>query len=135
MNLSAPLIQEYLSNQRLGRLATATKDGTPHVVAVAYTNDKDNLYISTITKTKKVRILRKNSKAAFIVDDSGGSAGWRYVIVEGHGHLISSDEEFNRVRNLLCEKYPSFLSEEWGIKRESHTLIRVEPKKIITANI
>jgi len=121
--------------QRLGRLASITHDGLPHVVAVAYANDQTNLYFSTFTKTKKVRNVRDNKNVAFIVDDSGGSAGWRYVTVEGDGYLITEDEEFNVVRDLLCEKYPVYLSDEWAIKRESHTLMRIEPRRVLTANI
>jgi len=135
MKFSSPTIQNYLKTQRLGRLASITTLGLPHIVAVAYVNDETNLYFSTFTKTKKVRIIRKNKKVAFIVDDSGGSAGWRYVTVEGNGFLITNSEEFSRVRDMLCDKYPVFLSDEWRIKEETHTLIRIEPMKILTANI
>jgi nitroimidazol reductase NimA-like FMN-containing flavoprotein (pyridoxamine 5'-phosphate oxidase superfamily) len=90
-------------------------------------NNETNLYFSTFTKTKKVRNIRNNRNVAFIVDDSGGSAGWRYVTVEGYGYLIADHEEFSQVRDLLCEKYPVYLSDEWAIKQESHTLIRIEP--------
>jgi nitroimidazol reductase NimA-like FMN-containing flavoprotein (pyridoxamine 5'-phosphate oxidase superfamily) len=135
MIFSGPSVQSYLETQRLGRLATIAIDGLPHIVAVGYVNDRDNLYFSTFTKTKKVSNLRKNENVAFIVDDSGGEAGWRYVTVEGNGYLISDMDEFNRVRGLLCEKYPAYLPEEWAIREETHTLIRIEPRKVLTANI
>jgi nitroimidazol reductase NimA-like FMN-containing flavoprotein (pyridoxamine 5'-phosphate oxidase superfamily) len=134
MKFSSPTIQRYLAEQRLGRLATITPGGLPHIVAVAFVNDEVNLYFSTFTNTKKVKNLRKNKKTAFIVDDSGGSAGWRYIILEGDGHLIK-EEEFNTIRDLLCEKYPVYKSEEWMIKEETHMLIRINPKKVITANL
>ena len=135
MQFSSHIVQSYLVEQRLGRLATLTQSGLPHLVAVAFVNDQSNLYFSTFTKTKKVKNIRKNKNVAFIVDDSGGSAGWRYVTVEGYGYLISDKEEFNMVRDLLCEKYPVYLSNEWAIKGESHTLIRIEPRKVLTANL
>jgi nitroimidazol reductase NimA-like FMN-containing flavoprotein (pyridoxamine 5'-phosphate oxidase superfamily) len=128
-------VQSYLVEQRLGRLATVTHDGLPHIVAVAFVNNETNLYFSTFTKTKKVRNIRNNRNVAFIVDDSGGSAGWRYVTVEGYGYLIADHEEFSQVRDLLCEKYPVYLSDEWAIKQESHTLIRIEPRRVLTANL
>ena len=135
MKLSSPRIQNYLTEQRLGRLATITPDGLPHIVAVGFVNDETNLYFSTFTKTKKVKNIIKDSNIAFIIDDSGGSTGWRYVTIEGYGHLITEQDEFNKVRELLCDKYPAYLSDEWAIKRESHTLIRIEPRKILTANL
>lgn len=135
MRFSSSSVQSYLKEQRLGRLATITLKGLPHIVAVGYVHDENNLYFSTFTKTKKVGNLRKNRNVAFIVDDSGGSAGWRYVTVEGYGCLIVDPEEFDMVRDLLCEKYPVYLTEEWSIKRETHTLIRIEPRKVMTANL
>ena len=135
MKFSSHIVQSYLVEQRLGRLATLTQSGLPHLVAVAFVNDQSNLYFSTFTKTKKVKNIRKNKNVSFIVDDSGGSAGWRYVTVEGQGYLITENEEFNRVRALLCDKYPVYNSDEWAIKGESHSLIRIEPKKVLTANL
>jgi nitroimidazol reductase NimA-like FMN-containing flavoprotein (pyridoxamine 5'-phosphate oxidase superfamily) len=135
MIFSSPTIQNYLKTQRLGRLASITPNGLPHIVAVAYVNDETNLYFSTFTKTKKVRNIRNNRNVAFIVDDSGGSAGWRYVTVEGYGYIISDHEEFDRVRDMLCEKYPVYLSDEWAIKQESHTLIRIAPRRVLIANL
>jgi nitroimidazol reductase NimA-like FMN-containing flavoprotein (pyridoxamine 5'-phosphate oxidase superfamily) len=135
MMYSSSSVQSYLVEQRLGRLATITHDGLPHIVAVAFVNNETNLYFSTFTKTKKVRNIRNNRNVAFIVDDSGGSAGWRYVTVEGYGYLIADHEEFSQVRDLLCEKYPVYLSDEWAIKQESHTLIRIEPRRVLTANL
>jgi len=135
MMYSSSSVQSYLVEQRLGRLATITHDGLPHIVAVAFVNNETNLYFSTFTETKKVRNIRNNRNVAFIVDDSGGSVGWRYVTVEGYGYIITEKEEFDRVRDMLCEKYPVYLSDEWSIKGESHTLIRIEPRKVVTANI
>jgi nitroimidazol reductase NimA-like FMN-containing flavoprotein (pyridoxamine 5'-phosphate oxidase superfamily) len=135
MMFSSPCIQSYLVEQRLGRLATVTHEGLPHIVAVGFVNDETNLYFSTFTKTKKVRNIRKNKNVAFIVDDSGGSAGWRYITVEGYGYIINEEEEFDRVRDMLCDKYPVYLTDEWAIKGRSHTLIRIEPVKVLTANI
>ena len=135
MKFSSQSIQNYLKKQRLGRLASISPKGLPHIVAVAYVNDDSNLYFSTFTKTKKVKNIQTNKNVAFIVDDSGGDAGWRYVTLEGNGYLITDSEEFSNVRELLCDKYPVYLSDEWRIKEETHILIRIEPRKILTANI
>ena len=135
MKFSSPIVQSYLAAQTIGRLATSTPNGTPHIVAVSHANDLRNLYLSTLTNSKKVRNIRKNRRTAYIVDDRGGPAGWRYVIVEGDAFEITDQDEFNTVREVLCNKYPAFNSEEWGIKEETHSLIRIEPRKILTANL
>jgi nitroimidazol reductase NimA-like FMN-containing flavoprotein (pyridoxamine 5'-phosphate oxidase superfamily) len=135
MKLSTPVIQNYLKTQRLGRLASISPKGLPHIVAIGYVNDESYLYFCTFTKSKKVRNIRDNNNVAIIVDDSGGSAGWRYVTVEGNGYMIADQEEFRKVRDMLCDKYPVYLSGEWTINEEIHTLIRIEPKKVLSANI
>ena len=103
-------------------------------MAVGYVNDESSLYFITFTRTKKVRNIRNNNNVAFIVDDSGGSAGWRYVTVEGNGYVIADRDEFRKVREMLCDKYPVYLSDEWKINEEIHTLIRIEPNKVLSVN-
>jgi len=100
MMYSSSSVQSYLVEQRLGRLATITHDGLPHIVAVAFVNNETNLYFSTFTETKKVRNIRNNRNVAFIVDDSGGSVGWRYVTVEGYGYIIT--EKRSSIGSGIC---------------------------------
>ena len=60
MSIQSLLIQNYLKEHTLERLASITPRGLPHIVAVAYVNDDVNLYLTTFTDTKKVRnILSK----------------------------------------------------------------------------
>jgi len=61
-------------------------------------------------KSKKARNLRENSGVAFIVDDSLGESGWRYVILEGSAEPVTDAHEFGIIRNLLYRKYPSWES-------------------------
>ena len=129
------VVCDYLTEQRIGRLATATLDGIPHVTAVGYVNDDENVYISTFTKTKKVRNIRKNSKVAFIVDDTPVSTGWRYVIVEGEAEEVTDSTRFESLKRVLYTKYPVLDSDEWGIKKQSHSIVVINPSKVLTANL
>lgn len=135
MKFSSPIVQSYLKELSIGRLATSTIDGVPHVVAVSYVHDETNMYFSTLTNTKKVRNIRKNRNVAFIVDDTGGPAGWRYVVVEGEAEEITDNTLFGEVRKMLYVKYPVLDSDEWAIREESHSLISINPSKVITANL
>jgi pyridoxamine 5'-phosphate oxidase family protein len=63
----------YLQNQRLGRLATVSPTGEPHVVPVAfrYNPEQDSIDIGGhhIATTKKYRDALSYGRAAFVVDD------------------------------------------------------------------
>jgi pyridoxamine 5'-phosphate oxidase family protein len=62
---------EFLKGQRLGRLATVSSSGQPHVVPVAYDFDGKFIYFGgyNLADSLKFRNIRENSKVAFVVDD------------------------------------------------------------------
>jgi pyridoxamine 5'-phosphate oxidase family protein len=63
----------YLQSQRLGRLATVSEKGEPHVVPVSfrYNPEHDSIDIGglKIASTKKYRDAVSYGRAAFVVDD------------------------------------------------------------------
>jgi pyridoxamine 5'-phosphate oxidase family protein len=64
---------EYLHSQRLGRLATLSAMGEPHVVPVGfrYNAELDTIDIGghNIGKSKKFRDVARDGRVAFVVDD------------------------------------------------------------------
>jgi pyridoxamine 5'-phosphate oxidase family protein len=63
--------RDYLANQRLARLATASSDGEPDVSAVGFKVDGDTIVSGglDLTKTVRYRHLRHNPRATLVVDD------------------------------------------------------------------
>jgi pyridoxamine 5'-phosphate oxidase family protein len=63
----------YMSEQRLGRLATVDADGNPHVVPVGfrYNSETDTIDIGghNIVQTKKWRDAGRHPRVAFVIDD------------------------------------------------------------------
>lgn len=86
--LSSP-IQQYLAAQPLGRLATAGKDGRPHVVPVSFRYDPDTESISVgghhMDATKKYRDVHATGHAALVVDDIVSYQPWTVRMVEIRG--------------------------------------------------
>ena len=78
---------EYLTGQRLGRLATVNRAGDPHVVPVAfrYNPDQDTIDIGgfRIAQTRKYRDAARSGRAAFVVDDV--QPPWRPRMIEIRG--------------------------------------------------
>jgi pyridoxamine 5'-phosphate oxidase family protein len=80
----------YLAGGRqLGRLATVGRDGTPHVVPVAwiYNAVRETIDIggSELERSKKFRDVVRTGRAAMVVDDVESTDPWRPRGVEIRG--------------------------------------------------
>ncbi len=77
----------YLNSQRLGRLATVSKTGEPHVVPVTfrYHPEQDSIDIGghNIVQTKKYRDAVRDGRVAFVADDVLPSGETRMLEVRG----------------------------------------------------
>ncbi len=101
----------YLDGQKLGRLATVTAAGEPHVVPVGYRYHPETETIEIggylFAGSKKLRDVRANPIAAFVVDDLEGAWKVRGLEIRGRVEVVASggkaikddwDEEFIRIR-------------------------------------
>ncbi len=84
---------EYLKTQRLGRLATLSADGDPHVVPVgfSYNPELDSIDIAgaNLAKSKKFRDIQRDGRAAFVVDDVLPPWIPRGVEIRGHAEALT----------------------------------------------
>lgn len=100
----------YLASQRLGRLATLSALGEPHVVPVGfrYNADLDTIDIGghNIGKSKKFRDVARDGRVAFVVDDvlppwkvrGVEVRGLAEVLAEGGKQLMQNfDDELIRI--------------------------------------
>lgn len=84
---------EYLRGQRLGRLATASTDGAPHIVPVGFRLDAGAATIDIgghgLSRSKKWRDLQANPRVAFAVDDLASVDPWtpRGIEIRGRAEL------------------------------------------------
>src|SRR5437879_1278390 len=80
---------EYLQGQRLGRLATVSEQGEPHVVPVGfrYNPETDSIDIGgyNIVKSKKYRDALRYGRVAFVVDDM--QSPWKPRMLEVRGNV------------------------------------------------
>jgi pyridoxamine 5'-phosphate oxidase family protein len=107
----------YIQSQRLGRLATVSKDGQPDVVPVGFEFDGKDFYIGSIMmkKTRKFwNVRRGNTKASFVIDDIKSLKPWavRGLKVTGRVEIVEADGEEGKDLNLRVtpERHSS-----WGI--------------------
>ncbi|MEV6639530.1 PPOX class F420-dependent oxidoreductase [Amycolatopsis sp. NPDC051371] len=84
----------FLQGQRLGRLATASASGKPHVVPVSYVFDPEREVIKIGGRVLEgermyIRHLKVNPQAALVVDDVADEETWqpRGILVKGNAIL------------------------------------------------
>ncbi|MEV0408829.1 PPOX class F420-dependent oxidoreductase [Actinoallomurus sp. NPDC050550] len=86
---------EYLTGQRLGRLATAQPDGTLQVspVGFRYNSRTDTIDIAGhgMARSRKFRNVADNGRVAFVVDDVVSVDPWRprFLEIRGHAEAIA----------------------------------------------
>jgi pyridoxamine 5'-phosphate oxidase family protein len=78
---------EFLTSSRLARVATASKDGQPHVVPVVYEFDGIAFYFTgwNLERSLKFRNLVENKKVAMVIDDLVTVSPWRPRGIEVRG--------------------------------------------------
>lgn len=80
---------DYLTTQRLGRIATQQPDGTLQVSPVGFSYDPATGMISVhgyrMAKSRKYRNVADNGRVAFVVDDLASTRPWRPRCVEVRG--------------------------------------------------
>jgi PPOX class probable F420-dependent enzyme len=127
---------ELLRTARVGRLATATRDGRPLVVPVCYAFDETHVYSAIDAKPKRTRELRRlrnieeNPRVSLVVDEYDEE--WtrlRYVIVDGQADVLTGGPKFTRAIDLLVDKYPQYRT--LGLSRDAGTVIRITPDRLL----
>jgi len=107
--------EDLLATARLGHLATASRDGRPHVVPVCFAWLPPVIYSAIDGKPKRTMHLRRvrnvaeTGRAALVVDR--WSEDWTklaYVLVEGPAEVLEGGRERDEALILLTAKYPQY---------------------------
>lgn len=113
----APLFTEaeadFLAENFLGRIATVSASGQPHVVPVAYRFDGSSITFSgwNLTQSLKFRNLSANNKIAIVVDEVVSTRPWRARGLEVRGVAEPVISEGSTHVKITPRKVRS-----WGIK-------------------
>ena len=111
---------EYLAGQRLGRIATVSPDGQPHVVPTSFRYDPvhDAILVGGLrmSQTKKVRDVHRSGRATIVVDDVLPPWQPRMIEVRGTAAVIPSG------------------GKAFG-ERFEDTIVRIQPTRIISFGI
>ena len=124
-------MRERVGSARVGRLATTTPDGRPHVVPCCFALRTDTLYTAVDGKPKstarlaRIRNLEADPHAALLVDH--WAEDWTelwWVRVDADARIIDGGPEFDAALELLAAKY-----EQYGRDRPPGPVIALDITK------
>jgi PPOX class probable F420-dependent enzyme len=135
--ISAP-IRRFILAHVVARLATADKNGQPHVIPFCYAFDGERFYFVVDEKPKRqtgkplkrIRNILENPQVALVIDDYADD--WTqlaYVLVSGTAALVDKEEEYARALALLRERYPQYRAMDLTFAR--NTMVRITPTKVL----
>jgi pyridoxamine 5'-phosphate oxidase family protein len=97
---------DYLNErrpERLGRIATVGRDGTPHVVPVGWrlNAELDAIEVGgmNLTRTKKFKDVRRSGRASIVIDDLASVDPWspRGIEVRGRAEIVEEPRPLIRI--------------------------------------
>jgi len=108
-------MRRRVASARVGRLATVTADGHPHLVPCCFVLCGDVVYSAVDAKPKSTSALRRianvraNPVASLLVDRyaEDWSQLW-WIRLDGDGHVVVDDDERDRALRLLTVKYEQY---------------------------
>ena len=114
--------ERFLRMNELGRVATVSTDGTPHVVPVCYIYQAGKLLVATDYATRKYRNLLANNRTAFVVDVYRPNRG---ILVQGRGKIVEAGPEFQEAYRLFYKRFSWVRADPW--KEREAPFIIIEP--------
>lgn len=105
-------IEQVLKDATVGRIGVAV-DGLTYVVPITFVYDGDSVYGHS-RLGQKIRMMRKNPRVCFQVDQITDMANWRCVIAQGQFEELSGDLAVAAARLIAARLRPLTTSETAG---------------------
>jgi general stress protein 26 len=123
--------EKFLKSQKILRLATLDKNGTPHLVPVWYRYSAKKFYIGTNTKTQKAKNVLKNSTVGFCIDDGIWHPIYGVMGV-GKAKVILEKSKVRRIATSVLLRYFKSMNEKSAkeLLEQTDCIIEITPKKI-----
>jgi PPOX class probable F420-dependent enzyme len=122
-----------LHGTRTAKVATASRDGQPHVMPVWFVLDGDEIVFTTERDSVKGRHLRRDPRISLVVDDE--DPPYAFVHVRGRAALSDDLDELLRYATEIGARYMGAdRAAEFG-KRNAvpeELLVRVTVERLIT---
>ena len=105
LSLTEDEIDRFLGEQRTIRLATADRDGDPHVVPLWFVWVDGLIFMNSTLGNLTLRNLETNPRATGSVDDGDSYGELRGVLIHGRVELVGVTESLGSVEAEWSMKY------------------------------
>src|SRR3954451_19402693 len=121
-------LEEFLRTSKFGRLATATRDGHPHITPLGYVYFDGAIWFHALREGRRGRDLAENPNVAFLVDDGVGGGDTylqrRGAILYGSCTVVDEDPRLEEMRYAYMRAMDAGSVDE--IQRRTHSWYRVD---------
>jgi PPOX class probable F420-dependent enzyme len=128
-------VSSFIRSARIAHLATADRNGQPHVIPICFVFDGKYFYSPidekpkrvAAAKLKRLKNIAENSNVAVIIDHY--EENWRklaYVLVSGKARVLLRGANHRKAVRLLRRKYPQYRS----MAIDQRPLIVIRPKRM-----
>ena len=123
---------EFLKEQKILRLATISKNKTPHIVPVWYMYSAKKFYIGTNTRTQKAKNLKKNNRVSFCIDKGVNAPNIYGVMGQGKSNLILEEEKVKTIAKKILLRYFRTIENKSAkeLLEDTDCIIEIIPEKI-----
>ena len=121
-----------MEGTRTGKVATARKDGRPHVVPVWFVLDGEDVVFTTTAGSVKGQALLRDRYTCMCVDDQ--APPFSFVMIEGPVELSSDLDDLRQVATRIGRRYMGDdRGEEFGARNatEGELLVRLRPAHVL----
>lgn len=117
-----------------GKLGTVNHDGSPHVVPIWYTADRENnIIFNTGMKSVKIKNIKRDNRVSLCIDDQ--TPLFSFVTIIGIAQIISNDpSEIYKWAKIIAARYMGNNKSEEYAKRnsaEGELLVKIKPIRVI----
>ncbi len=126
--------EEFLRNGRIIRIASVSESGKPHIAPIWYVYRNGKFYVSTSSKSRKVKNIKKNSTVAFSLDVGGGFSDVKAVVGLGIANILTDRTAAREIDDSIKIKYLGSLDDPVAkeLAELDDTLIEITPTKKIS---
>src|SRR3954463_7556460 len=103
--MSAAEITQFLTEQRVGTLATNGPSGHPHLVAMWYAVLDGVVWFETKAKSQKAANLRRDNRVTLMIETGHTYDTLRGVALEGHATIVDDPGALWAVGVNVWERY------------------------------
>ena len=120
----------FMSRPLLGKFASVSKDGSPHVTPVWFMYEDGKLIVTTPATTVKARNVAREPRVALLIDD-----GETYLMVRGRAIITKRDSKRDLERLAARYEGPDASKSLPELLKEAQVTIEITPERVVSQNL